>query len=229
MKKINIAIDGPAGSGKSTAAKLLAQKLGINYLDTGAMYRGLAYALVSKKIDITNHDSVKKAIDELKISVVYESELQQIYADEKNITQFLRTPEISEAASVVSVFPEVRIKLVELQREVAKCYDVVMDGRDIGTYVLPDSPMKVYITASPGVRAARRKAELETQGIKKNLADLEAEITARDKRDMEREFAPLSQAEDAILLDTTDLGIENVQNVLLCLTRRTLSNGICNS
>ncbi len=212
---IRIAIDGPAGAGKSTAAKLLAKELDINYMDTGAMYRAFAYGMIKLGIDVADKELVLANMQNVTVSVEYESLNQLVKVNGEDVTPFIRTPEISKGASDVALIPEVRVELVKTQRRTAEMYDIVMDGRDIGTYVLPDAGVKVYITASAQVRALRRQAELHTAGIVKPLEELIDEINSRDKADSEREFAPLCKAEDAMLLDTTDMDIAEVQTAII--------------
>lgn len=215
MEKLCIALDGPAGAGKSTVAKNIAKELQINYLDTGAMYRALAYKVLSKQLDPKNKKDVLDTLETTDISVGYLDGVQRIYLDGEDVTCHIRTPEIGNGASAVAVFPEVRLKLVEIQRQVAKEYDTVMDGRDICTFVMPQTRNKFFITASTGERARRRHKEFLEKGIKKPLEEIENEIIARDKNDSEREFAPLKQAEDAILVDTTDMTIDQVTSYIL--------------
>ena len=205
-----IAIDGPAGAGKSTVARVVATKLHMNYMDTGAMYRAVAYAMGARGIDPKNRAAVAEAMDGLALCVEYAAGEQRVLADGRDVTPFLRTQEIAMGASAVASVPKVRLRLVELQRETAAKYDVVMDGRDIGTYVLPQAKAKFFITASSRVRAERRAKELEGAGAKVDRQQLEQEIVARDKADMEREFAPLKFAEDAIYVDTSDMTAEQV-------------------
>lgn len=205
-----IAIDGPAGAGKSTVARAVAAKLHMNYMDTGAMYRAVAYAMGARGIDPKNRAAVAEAVDGLALCVEYAAGEQRVLADGQDVTPFLRTQEIAMGASAVASVPKVRLRLVELQRETAAKYDVVMDGRDIGTYVLPQAKAKFFITASSRVRAERRAKELEGAGAKVDRQQLEQEIVARDKADMEREFAPLKCAEDAIYVDTSDMTAEQV-------------------
>ncbi len=212
---IRIAIDGPAGAGKSTAAKLLASKLNINYMDTGAMYRAFAYGMIGQNIDVNCKDDVLAKMNDVVVTVDYEGGAQFVKVNGEDVTPYIRTPEISKGASDVALIPEVRIELVKTQRNTAEQYDMVMDGRDIGTYVLPDAGVKIYITASPEIRAIRRQKELEIAGITKDLQELVDEINSRDKADSEREFAPLCKADDAILLDTTQLDIEQVQDAII--------------
>ena len=207
---MQIAIDGPAGAGKSTVAKAIAKKLHINYMDTGAMYRAVAYGLLKKGVNLKDAAMVAKELKEIDLKVIYVNEEQRVVINGEDVTPYIRTPEVSMGASDVGAVPEVRIKLVEIQRETAAEYDVVMDGRDIGTYVLPDTKAKFYITASSKERALRRSRDLIAAGMKVDLDALEQEIIARDKQDSEREFAPLRCAEDAVYLDTSDMSIEQV-------------------
>ena len=195
---IQIAIDGPAGAGKSTVAKEVARRLGINYLDTGAMYRTIGLAVCRRGI-----------------TVRYTEQGQRVLANGEDLTDFLRTPEATKGSSDIAVIPAVRLELVAIQREVARKYDIVMDGRDIGTYVLPDAKAKFFVVASVEERAKRRYLELKKNGAERPLEQLEAEIAARDKTDTEREFAPLRQAADAILVDTTKLSIDEVVSLVI--------------
>ncbi len=211
---MKIAIDGPAGAGKSTVAKLISEKLGINYLDTGAMYRSIAYALINKGIDPEDAVAVKNHLDEVDIEVKYIKRVQHMYLDGKDISKLIRTNEISMGASNVSKIPEVRLKLIEMQQEIARNFDIVMDGRDICTYVLPDADHKFFITASVDERARRRFKELP-EGSNLTFEEIREDIIKRDKNDSEREFMPLKQAEDAVLVDTTDMNIEEVIDFVL--------------
>ncbi len=208
--KMTIAIDGPAGSGKSTIAKLIANKYGINYMDTGAMYRAFALALIKKGVNINDHETVKRVLEDIDVDVKYLEDGQHVFTGGEDVTGSIRTPEVSKGASDVAVIPEVRIKLVKTQRMIAEEYGIVMDGRDIGSYVLPAAPLKIYLTASSAVRAERRLKDLEAAGIKTDLKTLEQEIIARDRTDSTREFAPLKKAEDAVLIDTSELSIDEV-------------------
>ena len=203
---IQIAIDGPAGAGKSTVAKEVAKRLGIHYLDTGAMYRAMAVAVLEQGIDICEHEKVQQALEKIEISVVYTQKGQRVLANGLDLTDKIRTPQATKGSSDIAVIPAVRLALVAIQRDVAKRYDIIMDGRDIGTYVLPKAKAKFFITASVQERAKRRYLELKAGGQERPIEQLEAEIAARDKTDSEREFAPLRQAEDAILVDTTHRG-----------------------
>lgn len=207
---MKIAIDGPAGAGKSTVAKALAKQLHINYLDTGAMYRGIAYALLQKGVNLKDQNAVAEQVDGLDMQVIYNEEGQRIIVDGQDITPYIRSQEVTIGSSDVAVVREVRVKLVDLQRKVAQKFDVVMDGRDIGTHVLPDADVKFYITASAKERAKRRFLENQQKGIESDLEQIEKDILYRDEQDSNREFAPLRQADDAIYIDTTSLSLPQV-------------------
>ncbi|HBU12139.1 MAG TPA: (d)CMP kinase [Clostridiales bacterium] len=205
-----IAIDGPAGAGKSTVAKALAQKLHYNYLDTGAMYRAAAYYMIGQGIDPSDAGRVVPALAAMDMRIEYDGGAQRVMVNGSDVTPHLRTPEISKGASDIAVIPEVRLKLVEIQRGVSKKYDIVMDGRDIGTYVLPNADFKFYVTASAKERARRRYLELKDTDPAADVDAIEREIIARDETDSKREFAPLKQAEDALFVDTTELDARQV-------------------
>ena len=215
----NVAIDGPAGAGKSTIAKRVANEKGVIYVDTGAMYRGMAIYFLEQKISPDEKEEIAKACQNAEVSIAYEDGEQQIYLNGKNVTALLRKEEVGKMASISSAIPEVRQKLLSLQRNLAKEKDVVMDGRDIGTNILPDADVKVYLTASSRTRANRRYLELREKNVDCNLDEIEREIIARDERDMNREIAPLKQAEDAILIDSSDLSIEKVTEKILELCK----------
>ncbi|RGV97343.1 (d)CMP kinase [Ruminococcus sp. AF14-10] len=215
----NVAIDGPAGAGKSTIAKRVAKEKGFIYVDTGAMYRGMAIYFLEQKISPDEKEEIAKACQNAEVSIAYENGEQQIYLNGKNVTALLRKEEVGKMASISSAIPEVRQKLLSLQRNLAKEKDVVMDGRDIGTNILPDADVKVYLTASSRTRANRRYLELHEKNVDCNLDEIEREIIARDERDMNREIAPLKQAEDAILIDSSDLSIEEVTEKILELCK----------
>lgn len=212
-----IAIDGPAGAGKSTIAKAIARKLGYIYVDTGAMYRAMALYLLRQGIRPEETQKIEEASRRADITIVYENGAQQVLLNGENVTGLLRTEEVGNMASASSVNKEVRMKLVELQRELATKENVVMDGRDIGTYVLPDAQVKIYLTASSACRAKRRYDELAAKGEACDLDVIEADIIARDHRDMTREFAPLRQAEDAVCVDSSDMTVEEVTETILKL------------
>lgn len=207
---INIAIDGPAGAGKSTIAKAVAKRLGIIYLDTGAMYRSVAYYVLEHGADVNDERAVEALLPGIEMDIRYENGMQQIYVSGKNVTPYLREPHMSKAASDVSALPCVRYKMVELQREFAASHDVVLDGRDIGTFVLPDANCKFFMTASPEERAKRRFKELTEKGSVCTFEEVLADINKRDYNDSHRAVAPLKQAEDAVRIDTTDMSIEQV-------------------
>lgn len=211
----NIAIDGPAGAGKSTIAKEVAKRLSFIYVDTGAMYRAMALYLIRKGISVTDQEAMEEACKDAKISIVYQDGAQQVMMNGENVTAFLRAEAVGNMASVSSANGKIREKLVDLQRELAASENVVMDGRDIGTCVLPNADAKVYLTASTHVRALRRCKELEEKGETCNLEEIEANIAERDRRDMTREISPLRQAEDAILVDASDMTIEEVVNRII--------------
>ena len=207
---INVAIDGPAGAGKSTIAKKLAKELDYIYVDTGAMYRAMALYMIEQKTDIQHMDAVRSACDAITIDIRYSDGEQQVILNGRNVNDFIRTEAVSEMSSKISAIPEVRAKLLSLQRSLAAASNVIMDGRDIGTVVLPNAECKIYLTASSFVRANRRYKELTEKGETCDLAQIEKDIIARDEQDMNREIAPLKQAEDAILVDTSDMNIEEV-------------------
>ncbi len=210
-----IAVDGPAGAGKSTIAKMVAKKMNLIYVDTGAMYRAMAYYLVSEKVDLNNQEEISLKCQEPDIRIIYENNEQVVILNGKNVNPYLRTEEVGNAASVSSANGKVRAKLVELQQKMAEDTDLIMDGRDIGTCVLPKAQLKIYLTASSRVRALRRYNELILKGVACNLDEIEADIIDRDYRDMNREISPLKQAEDAILVDTSDMTIEEVADRIM--------------
>ena len=199
----NIAIDGPAGAGKSTVARKAAERLGFIYVDTGAMYRTIALYLLRKQIDCDDYEALSRALENLDVAIDYQDGVQQMLLNGENVSALIRTEEIGTMASVVSAKPQVREKLLALQRELARTHDVIMDGRDIGTMILPDAALKIYLTATPEARAQRRYLELTQKGVNCDLKTIEKEIRERDERDMNREIAPLRQAEDAVYLDTS--------------------------
>ncbi len=206
----NVAIDGPAGAGKSTIAKAVAKKKNLIYVDTGAMYRAMALFMLRENIDSTDAEAISKKCQEADITIVYENGEQVVYLNGENVNAFLRTEEVGNMASATSVQPAVRKKLVELQQALAAKSDCIMDGRDIGTCVLPNAQVKIYLTASSAVRAKRRFDELTQKGEECDLAKIQADIEERDYRDMHREHSPLKQAEDAILVDTSNMSIDEV-------------------
>ena len=215
----NIAIDGPAGAGKSTIAKLVAKELGFIYVDTGAMYRGLAVHFLKRGIVPGEVEKIEAACEDAKVELGYENGVQQVYLNGENITSQLREEAVGNMASVSSAVPAVRAKLLDLQRNLAKEKDVVMDGRDIGTNVLPNADVKVYLTASVECRAMRRFKELEEKGEACDFEQIRQDIQERDERDMTREIAPLKQAEDATLIDSSEMGIDDVVKAIIALTK----------
>lgn len=211
----NVAIDGPAGAGKSTIARQVAKKEGFIYVDTGAMYRAMAYYLLQQGIDGSDSEAISRSCADADISLRYENGEQVVLLNGENVNGVIRTEEVSRMASVSSTNPDVRVRLVQLQQKLAAANDVVMDGRDIGTCVLPGADVKVFLTASASVRAKRRFLELQAKGENADLATIEADIRERDHRDMTREHSPLKQAEDAVLLDSSDMTIEQVVDAIM--------------
>lgn len=211
----NIAIDGPAGAGKSTIAKRIAAKLSYIYVDTGAMYRAMALYFLRLGLDAEDSEGMAAACGGADISIRYRDGEQNVLLNGENVTPFIRSEEVGNMASRSSPVPQVREKLTQLQKELAAREDVVMDGRDIGTCVLPRAQIKVYLTASTHTRALRRFKELEEKGIRESLEEIEADIADRDYRDMHRDISPLRQAEDAWYLDTSDMGIDEVVEAVL--------------
>ncbi len=211
MKKgYNIAIDGPAGAGKSTIAKRIAEEMGFIYVDTGAMYRAMALYLIRRGIAPDDTERISGLCKEADISIEYRDGEQTVLLDGENVNAYLRTEDVGNMASRSSAVPAVREKLVELQQKLAAKADVVMDGRDIGTVVLPDADVKIYLTATSAARAKRRYLELQEKGEQAELSQIEQDIIERDYRDMHREHSPLRQAEDAVLVDSSELTINEV-------------------
>ena len=210
-----ITLDGPGGSGKSTIAKRIAKKLGISYLDTGAMYRAMGYYAKQKGIAVDDEKAVLAMLPEVDMTLWQENGVQQVAVNGQNVTPFIREHDISMAASTISKIPAVRLKLVELQRKIANSCDCIMDGRDCGSYVLPNADYKFYLTASSDVRALRRQKELAEKGQDIPFEVIKADIEARDKQDMTRTFAPLVVPEGAVYVDTTDMNIDEVCETLL--------------
>lgn len=215
----NVAIDGPAGAGKSTIAKLVAKEKGFVYVDTGAMYRGLAIHFLDQGIGADEAEKITEACRGVEVTIRYEDGQQQVYVNGKNVTFRLREEAVGNMASKSSAIPAVRAKLLELQQELAKTQDVIMDGRDIGTCVLPDADVKIFLTASVDTRARRRYDELKSKGIACDLHEITEDIVERDRRDSTREIAPLKQAEDAVLLDSSDMSIAEVVAAITQLCR----------
>jgi len=210
-----IAIDGPAGAGKSTIAKRVAEKLGLIYVDTGAMFRAIALYMTGKCVKSNETYKVKEELNNIRLDIVYENGEQQIILNDENVSRLIRNPEISKAASSFAQVPEVRERLLILQRELADKRPVVMDGRDIGTKVLPSAAVKIFLTADVRVRAERRYKELTDKGEKVNLEDIMSDIKSRDEQDMNRKVSPLVQADDAVLVDTSSLSIDEVVDAII--------------
>ncbi len=217
QKHFSIAIDGPAGAGKSTIAKSLAKRLGIMHLDTGAMYRAAGKKALDHGIDPADRDQIAPMIAATDIDVVFSGGVQRVYLDGADVTDKIRTQDVSKAASDIGTIPEVRVKLVELQRGIAERNSIIMDGRDIGSYVLPSAEFKFYVTADVKERARRRMFDLRRFGTDegRTYEDIEREIADRDRVDSTREFAPLKMADDAILIDTTNMTAEAVIDLIL--------------
>ena len=215
----NIAIDGPAGAGKSTIARKIAAELSFIYVDTGAMYRAIAYGLIRQGIGAEEQDKIAAACESIDVKIAYQDGGQIVLLNGENVNPFIRTEEVSRMTSAISVYPVVRAKLLELQRILAAENDVLMDGRDIGTCILPNAELKVYLTASSKVRAKRRYLEYVEKGQEANLEEIEQDIIERDYRDMHREVAPLKQAEDAVVVDSSDMTIEEVVACVVALTK----------
>ncbi|MBQ2803276.1 MAG: (d)CMP kinase [Lachnospiraceae bacterium] len=216
----NIAVDGPAGAGKSTIAKLVAKKMNLIYVDTGAMYRAMALYMLKQNVDINDETAVAEACTGADVTIKYEDGMQVVYLNGENVNAFLRTEEVGNAASKTSAIPAVRARLLELQQNLAKTSDCIMDGRDIGTCVLPNADVKIYLTASSAVRAKRRYDELTAKGEACDIAQIQADIEERDHRDMTREIAPLKQAEDAVLVDSSYMTIDEVVEKIVELAGR---------
>ena len=210
----SIAIDGPAGAGKSTIAKLLAKELGYVYVDTGAMYRAMAVYFSQNNINPEDEAAINASVDKIDINIEYQDGVQQVILNGENVTSLLRTEQTGKMASKTSKYASVRTKLVALQRGLAEKTDVIMDGRDIGTTVLPDAFVKIYLTASSDARAARRYEELKAKGEECSFDLIKEDIEKRDYEDMHREISPLKQALDAVLVDTSDMDIEQVVSAI---------------
>ena len=219
MKKIIIAIDGPAGAGKSTIARLAAKELGFVYVDTGAMYRAIALYLLDSKTDINDEVALKNALDNIHINIVYEAGVQHVFLDLQDVSTEIRSEKVGNMASTSSALPPVREKLLDLQRGIAAKNDVIMDGRDIGTNILPNAELKIYLTASVDVRAKRRYDELVLHGEKPDLEVIKKDIETRDYQDMNRDIAPLKQADDAVLIDSSEMTISEVVDEIIRLKK----------
>lgn len=222
VMSFNIAIDGPAGAGKSTIAKRVAKELSFIYVDTGAMYRGMAYYFLQQEITEKDSERFSEACKDVDIAIQYLDGEQVVILNGENINAFIRTEAVGNMASVVATNADVRKKLVQLQQRMAAKENVIMDGRDIGTCVLPNADLKIYLTASSYVRAKRRYEELKSKGQECDLEQIEKDIIDRDYRDMNREISPLKQAEDAVLLDTSDMTIDEVVDKIIVMYQNCL-------
>ncbi len=209
------AIDGPGGAGKSTVARAVAKKLGFLYVDTGALYRAIGLSVYRKGIDPKNRQEVAASLADTKVSLAYKDGVQAVFLHDEDVSSLIRTPEMSMYASAVSAIPEVRAFLFSLQRDIADSNDVIMDGRDIGTVILPDAETKIFLTASPETRAKRRLLELQAKGIDAKLEDVLREMNERDKNDSGRDIAPAIPAEDAVHIDTSDLTFDEVVEAVI--------------
>ena len=215
----NIAIDGPAGAGKSTIARRVAKELSFIYVDTGAMYRAMALYLLRREVNRDDTEQIGNICQDAEISIEYQNGEQIVLLNDENVNSYLRTEEVGNMASVSSAVPRVREKLLSLQRKLARDMSVVMDGRDIGTTILPGADVKIYLTASSLTRAKRRYLELQEKGTVCNLDEIQKDIEERDQRDMNREISPLRQAEDAVLVDSSNLTIQQVVDRILQIFR----------
>ncbi|MBQ4087167.1 MAG: (d)CMP kinase [Clostridia bacterium] len=219
-----VAIDGPGGAGKSTISKAAAKELGFVYIDTGAMYRAAALYCMRQGIDIKeNPELAEQAVETVAVDIAYREDGQHIFLNGEDVSEAIRMPEVSMGASQVSAIPAVRVKMVELQRNLASAKPVIMDGRDIGTHVLPDAQVKIFLTASAEVRAKRRFDELTAKGQAVNYEDVLAEMIERDRNDSTRAVSPLRQAEDSILLDTGDMDFEGALSAVLAIIRKKMN------
>ena len=214
MKKLVVAIDGPAGAGKSTVAQIAAKKLGFTYIDTGAMYRAVAWKTLQQKKEVTD-ELIVEVVKDIKVRLQYADGATKVFVDDYEVTGEIRTPEINAIVSQVAALGPVREKMVAQQREMAENDSVLMDGRDIATNVLPNADVKIFLTASIEERARRRFKEMQEKGFSVEFEKMKADIAARDKADSEREISPLVQAEDAELLDTSDMSIDEVVQAIL--------------
>ena len=215
----NVAIDGPAGAGKSTIAKLVAKELNFIYVDTGAMYRAIALYLLKKGISKEDESKIESVCSEIHIEIKHTDGVQQVWLNGEDVSSEIRREEVGNMASATSVYSCVREKLLSLQQDLASTHDAIMDGRDIGTCILPNAQAKIYLTASVATRAKRRFDELQEKGISCNLGEIKKDIEDRDYRDMHREISPLKQAEDAVLVDSSDMTIEEVVNRIVEICR----------
>lgn len=219
---IAVAIDGPAGAGKSSVARAAAKETGLMYVDTGALYRTVTLDLLRRGVDLDDPSSVEAALPQTEISLTYENGEQKVHLHGEDVTEHIRTEEVSRSTPICAAIPAVRGFLLELQRSLARKHRVIMDGRDIGTVVLPDAPLKIFLTASAEERARRRAAQLTAAGETADFSEILRDIIARDERDSHRETAPLKQAQDAVLLDTSDLDFEAAVAAVVSLIRERL-------
>ena len=217
---MNVAIDGPAGAGKSTIARLAAKKLGYIYVDTGAMYRALALYLIWKDVDIYDEEALSKTLDRANINIVYENGVQHVFLNLQDVSAEIRSEKVSIMASKTSALSPVRNKLLDLQRDIAAKNDVIMDGRDIGTNILPNAEVKIYLDASPDVRAKRRYDEMRNKGEKPDLESIKKNIIERDHQDMNRKLAPLKRADDSVLIDSSYMSIDEVVEEIIGLVKK---------
>ena len=217
---MNIAIDGPAGAGKSTIARLAAKKLGYIYVDTGAMYRAIALYLIWREVDIYDEEALSKALERANINIVYENGVQHVFLNLQDVSAEIRSEKVSIMASKTSALSPVRVKLLDLQRDIAAKNDVIMDGRDIGTNILPNAEVKIYLDASPDVRAKRRFDEMKNKGEKPDFESIKKNIIERDQQDMNRKLAPLKKADDAVLIDSSYMSIDEVVEEIVGLAKK---------
>ncbi len=220
MNTIKVAVDGPAGAGKSSVSKKIASALGLLYIDTGAMYRAVALYVLNNGGNTKSSESVISLLDNIEINMVKKTDTLFVYLNGADVTDKIRTPEVSVGASDVAVIPEVRLKLVDLQRKIAAQQNVIMDGRDIGTYVLPDADVKIFLTADVKVRAERRKLELMEKGQDVPFEEVLSDMMYRDKNDSERKFAPLKCADDAYMVDTSQKSFDEVVNEITSIVKK---------
>ena len=217
---MNIAIDGPAGAGKSTIARLAAKKLGYIYVDTGAMYRAIALYLIWREVDIYDEEALSKALERANINIVYENGVQHVFLNLQDVSAEIRSEKVSIMASKTSALSPVRAKLLDLQKDIAAKNDVIMDGRDIGTNILPNAEVKIYLDASPDVRAKRRFDEMKNKGERPDFESIKKNIIERDQQDMNRKLAPLKKADDAVLIDSSYMSIDEVVEEIVGLAKK---------